>query len=138
LVPGRCTHEFDLARGIPCPSCSGAFRSDDKLLQELEALPDWQLGSSLLANTTAAVTTAAAAAGAGTQGSSMQDSSASEAVQGSSAEASGSHSSGASSGSKCGYIYCNMAELMAGSDRPWECDVCGASMSDDTAELWGR
>ena len=46
----------DVARGLPCPSCSGPFRGEDKLLLEGVAVPAWQLGQPV---------TAAAAAAAG-------------------------------------------------------------------------
>jgi ribosomal protein L37AE/L43A len=46
--------------------------------------------------------------------------------------------SGSSSSKQCGYIYCDMAELRAGAEQPWKCDVCGVTVANNTAELWGR
>jgi hypothetical protein len=109
----RCVKEVDVSRGIPCPSCSGPFRSEDKLLKEQEALPDWHVGNSLTRTSSSSDAVSTSANGTGRSGSD-------------------------GGGSRCGYIYCDMAAQLAGADAPWTCDVCGATVADDTAELWGR
>lgn len=125
----RCTAEVDRARGIPCSACSGPYRADDKLLQEEVALPAWQVGDSLAATpSSAAGETTGSGSGSGSVGGNVQ------------APATGSSSSSGSgpSSGPCGYIYCDMAALLAGAATPWKCDACGAAVANDTAELWGR
>lgn len=116
----RCVQEVDVARGIPCPSCSGTFRSEDKLLKEQEALPDWHVGDSLTSTSSSSVSVS-------TSGNAS-----------SSGSGGGGGGGGSGDSSRCGYIYCDMAAQLAGADAPWKCDVCGATVANDTAELWGR
>jgi len=125
----RCTTEVDRARGIPCPTCSGPYRADDKLLQEGEALPAWQVGDSLAAtSSSSAGESSSSGSGSGGVG---------DDVHAPVTDSSSSSSTGPSS-DRCGYIYCDMAALLSGAATPWKCDVCGAAVANDTAEVWGR
>ncbi|KAF6263849.1 hypothetical protein COO60DRAFT_305903 [Scenedesmus sp. NREL 46B-D3] len=102
----RCTLQRDLARGIPCPACSGPFRADDKLLSEDAALPSWPA-------LPLPPDTGEAAGDIGPSSSSSEQ-------------------------QQCGYVYCDMQQLLAGAAQPWRCDQCGAGFADDLQELWGR
>jgi hypothetical protein len=154
----RCTAEVDLARGIPCPSCSGPFRSADKLLSEEEALPAWQVGQPVTqcANSVPTQTgcpeTSPSVSTSGSASGNMDACHSSDETKASSGGAAGSSDEGpgstaaaaadlqaARAGSRrCGYIYCDMAALLAGAAEPWKCDVCGAAVADHTLEVWGR
>lgn len=133
----RCTQEVDLARGIPCPSCSGPYRAEDKLLQEQEALPNWHLGDSLSSNLSAG-SAAAPPVGVGAASSGNDD----NGTTGDNSTMAAVHDSSAgtssSSSSRCGYLYCDMAELLAGAEKPWKCDMCIKQYANDTPDLWGR
>lgn len=109
-----CTQETDRARGIPCPACSGPFRAPDKLLTPELALPEQHLGDSI---------------GAGS--SSSPDG-------GEAATSTAAADGGAAAAGGCGYLYCDMAQLLGGEAQPWTCDACGGRFADDTEQLWGR
>ncbi|WIA13990.1 hypothetical protein OEZ85_002553 [Tetradesmus obliquus] len=45
---------------------------------------------------------------------------------------------GGSSGTQCGFVYCDMQQLLAGTAQPWQCEQCGERFADNLQELWGR